>query len=208
MCRVRNTGAGIYGYICMVEDGRRKMEAGSRKRNELEMKCMYRNSLGVLTVLFMGLWVSSCGVYSFTGASIPPEAKTVSVLYFPNKAPLVEPTLSPLFTDGLRDKFIRQTNLEMIDRNGDLAIEGEITEYKTDPVAIQGDQTAAMNRLTITINVRFVNKFEPDKDFETQFTQFKDYDSSEDLNAIKTDLLDELVDILSDDVFNKAVVNW
>ena len=109
-------------------------------------------------------------VYSFTGASIPPEAKTVSVQFFPNRAQLIEPTLSPIFTEALRDQFVNQTNLEMIDRNGDLALEGEIVDYKTSPVAIQGDQTAALNRLTITVNVRFVNKYEPDKDFEQKFS--------------------------------------
>lgn len=162
----------------------------------------------MLVILLIGITFTSCGVYSFTGASIPPEAKTISVLYFPNKASLVEPTLSPLFTDGLRDKFIRQSNLEMVERNGDLAIEGEITGYETKPIAIQGDQTAAMNRLSISINVRFVNKFEPDKDFETNFSQFKDYPSTDDLNAIKSQLLEELIDMLTDDVFNKSVVNW
>lgn len=172
------------------------------------MKIKAKNSVWMLMVFFVGIAFTSCGVYSFTGASIPPEAKTISVLYFPNKASLVEPTLSPLFTDGLRDKFIRQSNLEMVGRNGDLAIEGEISEYETKPIAIQGDQTAAMNRLSISINVRFVNKFEPDKDFETNFTQFKDYPSTDDLNAIKSQLLEDLIDMLTDDVFNKAVVNW
>ena len=74
--------------------------------------------------------VSSCGVYSFTGASIPPEAKTVSVQFFVNRAPLIEPTLSPIFTDKLSDQFTTQTNLEMVERNGDLALSGEITDYK------------------------------------------------------------------------------
>ena len=71
----------------------------------------------------------SCGIYSFTGASIPPEAKTVSVQYFQNRSSLVEPTLSPTFTEIIRDMFMSQTNLEMVERNGDLAIEGEITNY-------------------------------------------------------------------------------
>jgi hypothetical protein len=150
----------------------------------------------------------SCGVYSFTGASIPPEAKTVSIQYFPNQALLVEPTLSPIFTDVLRDKFTSQTNLEMVERNGDLAMEGVITDYKTTPVAIQGDQTSALNRLTITIEVRFSNKYEPDKDFDTKFTQFIDYPSKSDYNGVKSDLIDELSEMLADDIFNKAVINW
>jgi hypothetical protein len=160
----------------------------------------------ILLVAIMSF--TSCGVYSFTGASIPPEAKTVSIQYFPNQALLVEPTLSGIFTDALRDKFTSQTNLEMVQRSGDLAMEGAITDYKTTPVAIQGDQTSALNRLTITIEVRFYNKYEPDKDFDTKFTQFIDYPSNEDYNAKKTELIDQITEMLADDIFNKAVINW
>lgn len=151
---------------------------------------------------------SSCGVYSFTGASVPPEAKTVSVQYFPNRAQLIEPILSSIFTDKLRDMFTGQTNLEMIERNGDLAIEGEIVEYKITPVAIQADQTAAQNRLTIIVNARFTNKFEPDKDFDQKFTQFFDYSSTTDLNTIKEQLIVELSTNIAQDIFDKAVINW
>ena len=160
--------------------------------------------------LIMGfIWMfSGCGVYSLTGASIPPEAKTVSVQYFPNKAQLIEPLLSPYFTDQLRDQFTGQTNLEMIDRNGDLAFEGEIIDYKTTPVAIQGDQTSALNRVTITVNVRFVNVYEPDKNFEQKFTQFLDYPSDADYNAVKEGLIEGITEMITTDIFNKAVINW
>jgi len=93
----------------------------------------------LIVIFLVSILASGCGVYSFTGASIPPEAKTISVQFFPNRAQLIEPVLSPVFTDALRDQFVNQTNLEMIDRNGDLAIEGEIIEYKTSPVAIHTD---------------------------------------------------------------------
>jgi len=156
-----------------------------------------------LTVLFSG-----CGVYSLTGASVPPGAKTVSIQYFPNKSALVEPTLSPVFTNILRDKFSSNLNLNMVDRNGDLDFEGEITVYKTMPVAIQGDQTAALNRLTITVNVRFTSKLEPDKDFEQKFTEFAEYSSTDDFNSVKTNLIEQISDALADDIFNKAMVNW
>ncbi|MAZ94121.1 MAG: LptE family protein [Bacteroidales bacterium] len=152
--------------------------------------------------------ITSCGVYSFTGASIPPEAKTVSVQFFPNRALLVEPTLSPIFTDILRDQFTGQTNLEMVEKNGDLAISGEITDYKITPVAIQADQTAAQNRLTITVNARFSNRYEPDKNFDTKFTQFYDYESTTDFNSIKSQLIDELSFNIAQDIFDKAVINW
>ena len=162
-----------------------------------------------ISLILIAFVFTTCSVkYSFTGASIPPEAKTVSVQFFPNRALLIEPTLSPIFTNILRDKFTGQTNLEMIERNGDLAIEGEIIDYKITPVAIQADQTAAQNRLTIVINARFTNKYEPDKDFDTKFTQFYDYESTTDLNSIKGVLLDELSAALAQDIFDKAVINW
>jgi len=162
----------------------------------------------LIGIFFLLILASGCGVYSFTGASIPPEAKTISVQYFQNRAPLIEPTLSAYFTDALRDMFVNQTNLNMIDRNGDLAIDGEIVDYKTTPVAIQSDQTSALNRLTVTVNVRFVNKFEPDKDFEQKFTQYKDYSSDTDLSTVKDELISEITEMLTTDIFNKAVINW
>lgn len=163
---------------------------------------------GLVAAIIISLVISGCGVYSFTGASIPPEAKTVSVQYFQNNAMLVEPLLGTTFTTSLRDKLTNQTSLRMVTQNGDLAFEGEITDYKTTPVAIQSDQTAALNRLTITVNVRFFNKFDELKGFETKFTQYRDYPSNQDLNAVKDGLITEIVDNLVDDVFNKAVVNW
>jgi hypothetical protein len=161
------------------------------------------SSLSITTLVF-----ESCGVYSMTGASIPPEAETVSVAFFPNKAQLVVGTLSPLFTEALQDEFLNQTNLELVERNGDLALEGEIIEYITSPVAIQGDQTAALNRLTISVNVRFVNRYEPDKDFEQKFSQFIEYESDTDLASIQDDLIETISGRLANDIFNKAVINW
>lgn len=163
--------------------------------------------LGLLVVI-TAAFSNGCGVYSMTGASIPPEAKTVSVTFFPNKAQLVVATLSPTFTETLQDEFVNQTNLELIPRNGDLALEGEIVDYRTSPVAIQGDQTAALNRLTISVNVRFVNRFEPDKDFEQKFTQFIEYDSEIDLNSVQEEYIETITGMIANDVFNKAVINW
>lgn len=150
----------------------------------------------------------SCGVYSFTGASIPAEAQTISVQYFPNNAILVNPTLSSELTTALRDRFMNQTNLNMISQNGDLAFEGEITDYKTSPTAITSDQTAALNRLTITVNVRFFNKFDESKNFETKFSAYEDYPSEQDFDAVQNSLITTIIELLVDDIFNKAVVNW
>jgi hypothetical protein len=167
----------------------------------------YHFRLISMSTIFL-LLAQSCGIYSFTGASIPPEAQTLSVQHFPNNAILVEPLLSSSFTAALRDKFMTQTSLRMVDQNGDLAFEGEILDFKTEPMAIQSDQTAALNRLTITVNVRFFNTFDESKSFETRFSQYMDYPSDQDLNAVKDNLIRDIVDMLVDDIFNRAVVNW
>ncbi|HAH56879.1 MAG: hypothetical protein KUL83_02210 [Lentimicrobium sp.] len=151
---------------------------------------------------------SSCGMYSFTGASIPPEAKTVSVALFPNQADLVQPILSQTFTEALRDRFVSQTSLTLVPRNGDLALEGEITGYTTEPVAISGSQQAAQIRLKITVNVRFTNKYDPKADFESKFTRYYDYSSNLNLFSVEAELIETITKDLVDDIFNKAVVNW
>ena len=150
----------------------------------------------------------ACGVYSFTGASIPAEARTISVQNFPNNALLVEPLLSNELTTALRDKFMNQTSLRVIEANGDLAFEGEIVDYRTEPTAIQSDQTAALNRLTIAVNVRYFNKYDESTSFESRFSQYKEYPSTQDLNAVKESLIQEMVEMLVEDIFNRAVVNW
>lgn len=152
--------------------------------------------------------LASCGIYSFTGASIPPEARTFSVSYFPNNSQLVQPTLSQRFTEALQDKFLRQTNLRLVDTGGDLHFEGSITGYTTAPAAISGDDRAALNRLTITVRVTFINEFEPDNDFERSFSRYWDYDSNRSLSEIEDEAITIITEALVEDIFNQAVVNW
>ena len=158
-------------------------------------------------VLALALVCQSCGIYTFSGASIPAEAKTVSVAYFPNHAQLVNPLLSNNLTNALRDAMTNPTPLDVIESGGDLAFEGEITDYRTAPVAISG-QTAAMNRLTVTVKVRFSNRIDDTKDFEQTFSRYEDYPSNQDLNAVQESLTATIVDQLVEDIFNKALVNW
>lgn len=170
---------------------------------------MYKLKIyNILAVLLLALMTYSCGIYSFTGASIPDEAKTISVQYFQNNAQLVNPLLSNTITTTLNDLFVNQTTLQSVAQNGDLSIEGEITNYVTAPVAITGNQTAALNRLTITVNVRFFNKYDESKNFEQKFSQYEDYPSNQDLNAVQETLVETIVNNLCVDIFNKAVVNW
>ena len=158
-------------------------------------------------VMALALICQGCGFYSFTGASIPAEAKTVSVDYFPNHAQLVNPMLSNNLTDALRDAMTNQTTLDVVETGGDLSFEGEITDYRTTPVAITG-QIAAMNRLTVTVKVRFSNRFDESKDFEQSFSHYEDYPSDQDLNAVQEGLTSTIIEALVEDIFNKALVNW
>jgi len=154
-------------------------------------------------------FLPSCRVsYSFTGASISPNVKTVAITYFQNNATLVVPTLSRVLTDAMRDYFTSQTNLVSVDRGGDLTLDGTITQYAVQPVAIQGNETAALNRLIITVNVKFVNKTDTKQNWETTFTRYRDYSSSFNLAAVQDGLIKEITDDLVQDIFNKAVVNW
>ena len=156
----------------------------------------------------MVIGFASCN-YSFTGASISPEVKTVSIGFIKNNAPLINPTLSQSLTDALKDKFVNQTNLMLKDREGDLQLEGEITDYNTQPIAIQGGvDKASLNRLTITVKMKFTNRFDAKQDFESSFSRYQDYSSSKNLRDVESSLVTLINNDLIEDMFNKAVVNW
>jgi hypothetical protein len=159
-------------------------------------------------LLLTGLLLSSCIRFTFTGASIPADAKTFSVTYFENNASLVNPNLSRTLTEKLQDKIVGQTSLVMVNSGGDLAFQGEITGYTLQPVAIQGDATAQLTQLTVTINVRYYNKSDESKNFEARFTRYQQYSSSLNLAAIEDGLIETICEELVDDIFNKALVNW
>ncbi len=149
-----------------------------------------------------------CGVYSFTGGSTG-DAETIQVDYFPNNATLVEPVVSQKFTLALQDLFIRQTNLKLTEAGGDLHFEGEISDYKILPVSATAEQTAALNRLSISVRVRFFNKLVPDDDFEKTFSFFSDFDANAQLSGtVLEDALNEIFDRITQDIFNASVAKW
>ena len=168
---------------------------------------LYRRA-GLFLAMLALTAVQACGVYSFTGASISPDTKTISIERFPNNALTVEPTLSQKFTDALKDKFVNETTLILMNKGGDLQIDGAITGYRTSPVAIQGNETAALNRLTITVEVNFVNTIDDSKSYKTKFSRYEDYPSTQNLNDVKETLIDQINEMLIQDIFDKAVVNW
>jgi hypothetical protein len=143
-----------------------------------------------------------------SGASISPDIKTFNVKYFQKTSALGPSLLSQTFTEKLKDKFISQTTLKLTDKNPDLIFEGSITNYAVTPMAIQANETAARNRLTITISVKFTNIKDDKQNFETTFSRFADYSSSQSLSAVESNLINEIDDQLVDDIFNKAFINW
>lgn len=146
--------------------------------------------------------------YSFTGASIPEDVKTVSVKTFQSYAPLASANLSQSFTEALKDILISQTNLNLVSKGGDLNFEGSIVGYNVTSVAIQGNETAALNRLSITVKVTFTNTKDKEQDFETTFTRFADYESSQNLASVEDGLIKDINDQLTQDIFNRALSNW
>ena len=164
----------------------------------------------MLLAIAGGLMLTACtGGYSFTGASIPPGAKTISIATFPNYATSVNPQLSQQLTDALMQMFSSQTTLDVMSSGeGDLHLEGEIVGYDTRAAALSSNDEVSMNRLTVTIKVRFTNSIDPEADFEQQFSRYRDYAASRDFSSVESSLVDEIVAELCEDVFNKAVVNW
>ncbi len=167
-----------------------------------------QNNRGILLFICFYLVATGCKNYSFTGASVSPDVKTVSIAYFPNRASLVQPSLSQAFTEKLRDKFTSQTNLTLKEGEADLLFEGFISDYQTNPTAIQGNDNAALNRLTISVMVKFINTKDPKQDFETSFSRFADYSASQNFATVEQDLISQINSQLVDDIFNRAMVNW
>jgi len=162
----------------------------------------------VVTISLMVSFLSCRITVSLTGSNINPNAKTVSIATFKNNASLVNPALSQEFTTALINKVQSQTPLTIVGSNGDYTLEGEITGYHVSPVAIQGNDVAAMNRLTITVRVRFTSKYDENLDFENSFSRYMDYNSTDNFSNIESGLVSTINEALTDDIFNKAFVNW
>lgn len=163
----------------------------------------------LISVVATAMLLPSCKVsYSFSGVNISPEVSTYSVDYFPNRAPIVQAQLSQLFTDALIDKIQNGTSLDLTTDGGDVHFSGEITGYNTRPTAITGNETAARNRLTITVRVKYTNEVEPELDYDTSFSRYEDYDASQNLTDVENELIDLIVEDLLEDIFNRAFVSW
>ena len=127
---------------------------------------------------------------------------------FPNPAPLVYPQLSQLFTEGLKDIYVRQTRLEMVNNNGDLELEGEITGYDLSNTAVKEDAYASLTKLTVTVRVRYSNRVNPDEDFEQSFSAYREFDANTMLEQVQEELCTEIIEELVDQISNATVANW
>lgn len=168
---------------------------------------MFKRFYGVLLAFFV---ISGCTVsYKFNGASIDySRVKTISVQDFPIQASLVYAPLSQKFTEGLKDIFIRQTKLKMVRKEGDLQLEGEIVGYDLTPMAAQDNGYASETKLTVTVNVRFVNNTKPEENFEQRFSASQNFLASSMLESVQDDLLEEIIKEITQSIFNKTVANW
>ena len=168
-------------------------------------------AIALITALSL-LFTTGCGykvTYNLSGGSIPPEAHTFSVAYFPNNAPMVAPTLSNVLTEGLRDKFSRQTRLQQVEEGGDFAFEGEITNYTSTTASVSSGDYALMNRLTITVKVNFQNAVDQTTSFNAKtFSSYADYDASQLLVDVQDQLIEEIIEALVNDIYMAAAGNW
>ena len=153
--------------------------------------------------------VQSCGIYSFTGTSIQPDVKTVTINYFEYKALKVNPSLSNTLTEAMQDKFLKLTKLEQVDMDGDLEIVGAVTGYDVKATAVTANESVAQNRLTVTVKVQFINRKYPEDGFESKsFSAYQDFDANQALESVEATLCEDIVEQLCDDIFNATVAQW
>jgi hypothetical protein len=174
---------------------------------------MKMNKVPKAILIILMLFWQACGIYSFTGASIPAGANTFQVNFFENQAgsrpgSTVEPGLDRDFTLALQDLILGQTNLNLVNSGGDLVYEGEITQYSVTPMTSTANLTAAQNRLTMTVNLRYNNTNNEDDDFEKKFNFFYDFPGDKQLYDIQGPAHDEIFERITQDIFNATLAKW
>jgi len=162
-----------------------------------------------LFVIGMPLAFASCGSvqYSLTGGG-PLDAKTVTINYFSNKATLVNPNLSQVFTEMLKDKFLKESKLDVVEQDGDWTFSGYISSYSTSPVAISSDNKAQQTRLTIAVDVKFEDKFDKKKNFDQSFSNYSDFDNSKNLSDVESSLITDISTKIIQDIYSKTALDW
>jgi hypothetical protein len=174
---------------------------------------MILNLNKILLIFFLLINTQSCGIYSFTGASIPPGVTTFQVNFFENLAgnrpgSTVEPGLDNDFTNALQDIIINQTNLNLVSEGGELIYEGEITKYSVTPMAATAEITAAQNRLEMSVDFRFFNIKKEDDDFEKKYSFFYDFPAELQVYDVIDSAHKEIFDRITQDIFNDTLAKW
>ncbi|PDH52912.1 MAG: hypothetical protein CND00_01880 [Cryomorphaceae bacterium MED-G14] len=171
------------------------------------------SSFNKIFIFIIIIAINSCGNYSFTGASIPEGTETFQVNLFSNNSgnnvgSIYEPGLDRDFTIALQNILENQTNLQLIQSNGDLLYEGEIIEYRVSPMTSTADLNAAQNRLTISVNVIYTNFKKEEDSFERRFSFFFDYPAEQQLVSVKSEAHEIIFERLTQDIFNASLAKW
>lgn len=145
---------------------------------------------------------------TFRGSSVPENVNTASVQFFENRAALINPLLSQTFTEGLKDRITTESRLVIVSDIGDIDFSGQITGYDLRPMAIQADAISAETRLTVSVRVRYQNYKDPKQNWESSFSAYADFESSQNITAIEEQLVADIVDQLTENIFNKAFSDW
>lgn len=153
------------------------------------------------------IMLASCGIYSMRGIDTS-GAMSFSVDFFRPQTPLAPNELSQKFTEELKDLILTQSPLDIVDENGELEFEGSITGYKVQPVSVQSNETASLNRLTITVKVKYTNNIVATKSFERNFSKYADFESQENLLSIQESLWTEINEQLVQEIYNASLGNW
>lgn len=168
----------------------------------------FRHIFVACALALTALLAGGCGIYSFSGTSIQPDVRTITIDFFEYTAEKVNPSLSNLLTEELRTQFRKMTRLEQVDLDGDLEIEGTVTGYDVSATSVTADEVAAQNRLTVTVNIKFTNRLYPEDDLDQNFSAYEDYDSMLALDAVQETLCNQIVKKLIEDIFNATVAQW
>lgn len=168
------------------------------------------SGLTIATVILLAVLLSACSVsYKFNGASIDyNKTKTIQIVDFPIRSSYVWGPMASIFNNQLKDQFANHTKLSQVRRNGDLKIEGEITQYSQRNKAVTAQGESAQVELSMTVNVRFTNNANHSEDFERQFTATTTYDSRQSLNSVQEECVTQMVKDITDQIFNATVANW
>ncbi len=163
----------------------------------------------IIIIAFTALILQGCGAYSLTGISVAENVKTFQVNNFQNQAAIIEPGIDRTFTNDLQDLILNQTNLDLVTSGGDIIYEGEIVQYYISPNTATSSNTAAQNRLTVAVNVRFYDTKDSKNDFEQRFSFFFDYPASSQLvGTVRDQALETIYDRLTQDIFNASLAKW